>query len=105
LFHATEVKIMSAQNRSQTLDISRRRLLSRGAFLAAGAAVLGAAATTVRPAMAASKLPQRTVNYQPTPRGRASCANCAQWQQPNACKLVDGQISPTGWCSVYAPKA
>jgi hypothetical protein len=78
-------------------------LLSGATLIAAGAALVGAG-LSAGSAEAGGKLKQTLINYQPTPKGRARCDNCAQWQAPSACKLVDGVISPAGWCSVYAPK-
>ncbi|HEY2658935.1 MAG TPA: high-potential iron-sulfur protein [Caulobacteraceae bacterium] len=68
-----------------------------GALLGAGLAAGSAAAST--------KMTQKATGYQDTPRGKAQCDNCAQWQPAASCKLVDGVISPTGWCRVYAPKS
>jgi hypothetical protein len=85
-----------------TLDLSRRSLL-RGAALATGAGVV-LAVSLGRPAMAASKLTQSAAYYQPIPRGSQRCNTCSQWLQPTDCKVVNGPVSPTGWCSLYAPK-
>ena len=94
---------MIDRNNFHSLDLSRRALLRGGAMMAAGGALLSAA-LAAGAADAANKLAQRTVNYQDKPRGNARCDNCAQWQQPTACKLVDGTISPSGWCSIYDAK-
>ena len=64
-----------------------------------------AAAKVAAPAAAATKLPQKAVHYQPQPKGKARCDTCLQWQAPKACKLVAGDIAPSGWCSLYAHKA
>jgi secreted PhoX family phosphatase len=85
-----------------TLDLSRRSLL-RGAVLATGAGVLVATGMSSQ-ARAASKVSQNVANYQPTPKGSQRCNSCSQWLQPTDCKVVNGPISPTGWCSLYAPK-
>jgi len=83
---------------------SRRHLLKRGA-LVAGGAVAVAAALAARPAAAATKNSQKAVDYKPTPTGSARCDKCTYWEGPASCKLVDGVISPSGWCSLYAPKS
>jgi hypothetical protein len=36
---------------------------------------------------------QKAVEYQDTPKG-----DCSLFQEPNSCTLVDGEISPAGWC-------
>jgi hypothetical protein len=95
---------MTTRDQFHSLNLSRRGLLRGATLFAAGGALLGTT-MTAGSAVAANKLAQRTVNYQDKPRGKAQCDNCAQWQSPSACKLVDGSISPAGWCSVYAPKS
>jgi len=95
---------MTTSNGWQSLNLSRRGLLSGVALAAGGGALLGAG-LSANIAVAANKVPQKTVSYQPTPKGNARCDNCAQWQPPSSCKLVAGAISPSGWCSIYAPKS
>jgi uncharacterized protein (DUF2342 family) len=94
---------MPADKTWQTLDISRRNLFRGALVVAGGAAVLGAGlgATT---AAAQGKIAQKVVNYQTTPKLGAKCDGCLQWVAPNACKVVAGEISPSGWCTIYAPK-
>ncbi|HEY5071062.1 MAG TPA: hypothetical protein VII63_03435 [Caulobacteraceae bacterium] len=91
---------MTAAKNFQTLDLSRRGLL-RGAALAAGGGVLFTSAVSAAPA----KLSQKVAAYQPTPKGKQRCDNCIQWLPPASCKVVEGPISPAGWCNLYAPKA
>jgi len=78
---------------------------SRRGFLKA-AAVGGAAMGTAFAALPASaaKVPQKAVSYQSTPKGNQRCDNCALWQAPSSCKLVDGTIDPAGWCTLYKKK-
>ena len=86
---------------NDTSNTSRRRVLHGGlAILAAGAA--GAA---TRPALADEKLAQNLVQYQDKPSDGAKCDACVNWVAPNACKIVEGVISPNGWCVAFAPKA
>jgi len=81
------------------LDLSRRRLLEGAALVACGGSVLLAAGK----AAAANKVSQAVARYQDQPRGAQRCDNCVQWTAPNACKIVQGVISPAGWCMLYAP--
>jgi hypothetical protein len=88
--------------RLHALDLSRRRLL-----LAAGIGIgvgLTGAGRVERANAATAKLTQSAANYQPRPRGNQRCNTCSQWIQPTDCKVVLGPISPTGWCSLFAPK-
>jgi hypothetical protein len=62
-------------------------------------------ATPAAPA-GATKVPQATVQYQPQPKGDQKCSGCVHFiADSKTCKLVDGQISPEGWCSLWAKKA
>ena len=89
---------MSDENVSEN-GLSRRRFL----FTAAkGGAMIGA--TTLLASPAAAKVPPTAVNYQPSPKGKARCDSCANWQPPSSCVFVGGAISPAGWCSLYRPK-
>jgi len=79
--------------------------LSRRALIANAALGLGgvAAGATVAPVAAQQKVRQADAKYQGQPKGTQSCAICASFQPPNACKLVEGTISPSGWCLLFAP--
>jgi hypothetical protein len=79
-----------------TSGVSRRTVL----FAAAGAAPL--LALTSREAQA--KLAPTAVKYQTTPKDGHQCDGCVQFVAPNSCKLVDGEISPTGWCLLWVKK-
>ena len=56
-------------------------------------------------AEAGPKVPQSAVHYQPTPKDGQDCQHCYQFAAPNGCKLVDGDIAPTGWCRLWVKKA
>jgi hypothetical protein len=81
--------------------ISRRAALT-GTALALGAAT---AAAVVRPAAAQEKISQAAAKYQSTPNGNDHCELCANFVSPNACKFVQGEISPKGWCQLFSPKS
>jgi hypothetical protein len=85
--------------RNDCQRISRRVLLT-GTALALGAAAVAAASQ----AMAQVKISQAVANYQNTPKGDQRCDRCINFQPPNACKFVQGDISPSGWCQLFAPK-
>ena len=53
---------------------------------------------------AQAKIAQTAVNYQTTPKDGHQCDGCAQFVAPNSCKLVDGEIAPTGWCALWVKK-
>lgn len=67
-------------------------------------------ATGVAPATAATSTPakmtQANARYQMQPKGEQKCGNCANFiAGSNTCKLVDGQISPEAWCTIWAKLA
>jgi hypothetical protein len=65
--------------------------------------------TKPAPAESASqvkKTPQAAVQYQPKPKGEQKCALCLHFiSESNTCKVVEGKISPDGWCTLWAKKA
>jgi hypothetical protein len=80
--------------------------ISRRAPLAGTALVLGAAAaaTAISQSSAQQKISQADAKYQATPKNDQRCDGCVNFQPPNACKFVEGDISPSGWCQLFAPK-
>ena len=113
---------------SEAVDPARRVVL-RGA-LAAGCSVLlpasllgcskdeadtaGTAGTEPPPAPATSapsapaepaKASQASVQYQTEPKNGQACADCLHFiAESNTCKVVEGDISPTGWCALWVQK-
>jgi hypothetical protein len=70
-----------------------------------GAAPAGAPDTPAA-APAAAKVSQASVQYQTQPKGEQKCSGCLHFiAESNTCKLVEGQISPDGWCTLWAQKA
>jgi hypothetical protein len=80
--------------------ISRRVALT-SAVLSLGAAT---AATMVTRAAAQQKISQADAKYQTTPKGDQRCDGCVNFQPPNACRFVGGDISPSAWCQLFSPK-
>ena len=65
-----------------------------------------AASGNVAAPPATNKVSQASVQYQTQPKGEQKCSNCVNFiAESNTCKLVDGQISPEGWCSLWTKKA
>jgi hypothetical protein len=62
-------------------------------------------ADTAAPAETA-KVSQASVQYQSQPKDEQKCDGCLHFiAESNTCKLVEGQISPDGWCALWAQKA
>ena len=79
--------------------ISRRLL-----FRSAAATLGGLAAILGMELPAQAKMSQQASGYQATPKGDQNCATCALFTAPSSCTLIDGTISPSGWCRFYAKK-
>jgi hypothetical protein len=75
--------------------ISRRAILLAAASLACSDVEAQAAAPT-------KKISKRQAGYQDTPKDVRSCATCSLFQPPRSCAVVEGVISPNGWCSLFA---
>ena len=82
-------------------SLQRRRLLQR-AMVMAGATL--AAGISAKNSLAQQKASKEAMKYQDKPNGAQQCSNCAQFTPPNACKVVEGTISPEGYCIVWVKK-
>jgi hypothetical protein len=92
-----------AANEGLPSDVSRRGLL-RSVTVAIGGAALAAATLTAQNAEAGN-MSQKAAGYQATPKDGQRCDGCSLFEAPSSCKLVQGEISPSGWCRFYAKKS
>ncbi|HUC48304.1 MAG TPA: high-potential iron-sulfur protein [Xanthobacteraceae bacterium] len=53
-------------------------------------------------AQSPGKMSKAQAEYQDAPKGIQMCATCSLFEEPRACKVVEGDISPNGWCRSYA---
>jgi anaerobic selenocysteine-containing dehydrogenase len=82
--------------------LSRRSILRGAVLLASG--TLAAAVIQVKPAYA-QKAAKEATKYQDSPKDGQKCSDCAFFQAPSSCSVVDGTISPNGWCMLYSKKS
>jgi hypothetical protein len=83
---------------SGPLILTKRRLLRLLPRAMAGLAVASPA-----PGLADDgKMSKQQADYQDSPKDIQMCATCTLFVPPRACKVVAGDISPNGWCRVYA---
>lgn len=62
------------------------------------------AAESAAPA-APAKMSQASVQYQAQPKGEQKCSGCLHFvAESSTCNLVEGQISPDGWCTLWTQK-
>ncbi len=51
------------------------------------------------------KASQASVQYQAQPKGNRKCSGCIHFiAESDTCNVVDGQISPNGWCTLWFKK-
>ena len=82
--------------------LSRRNLLTRAALLAGAA--FAASVVPNKQASAQQKASKEAMKYQDKPNGDQRCSNCLQFMPPSSCKVVDGTISPNGYCIAWVKK-
>ena len=80
---------------TQDANAPRRQLIV--AALAALAVVL-----TCPRARAQQKMSKQEAEYQDSPKDIRMCATCSLFVLPKSCKVVEGDVSPSGWCKAYA---
>ena len=85
---------------TRSAPLCRRALLQYAVCTASGVAIYCAPSN---PATAAPKISKKAVAYQDHPDGDKRCDKCAQFQAPDACKMVEGSISPQGSCRIFMP--
>jgi anaerobic selenocysteine-containing dehydrogenase len=81
--------------------VTRRDVLKQVLFLG-GAACAGALAS---PNAHAQKVSKAAMKYQDKPNGDQKCSNCMQFEPPGSCKVVEGAVSPDGYCIAWVKKA
>jgi hypothetical protein len=64
------------------------------------AAVLGVGPNY--PLFGCDKMAKQDVDYQDSPKGLQMCSTCSLFDPPTSCKIVEGVVSPNGWCKNYA---
>lgn len=84
--------------------MQRCALTSKRKFFRLAVAGLATAALPPRRglAQAPGRMSKAQAEYQDSPKGIQMCATCSLFEEPRACKVVDGDISPNGWCRSYA---
>lgn len=82
-----------------TRMLSRRTLLRRAPVIAGGLLMVIGSQTA-----AIAKMAQKAAGYQNKPHDKQQCVSCALFKAPSSCTLVDGTISPDGWCRFYSRK-
>jgi len=82
-------------------QISRRSIM-KGAALLGCSMIAGVLGTKEALAQKASK---GSMKYQDKPNGDKQCSNCAQFLPTNSCQIVEGTVSPQGYCVAWQKRS
>jgi hypothetical protein len=82
--------------------LKRRSVLKSTMLLAVAALTFAVPGKQSRAQQKASK---EAMKYQDKPNGEMRCSNCQQFVPPSACKVVEGSISPDGYCIAWVKKS
>lgn len=53
-------------------------------------------------AQSQAKLTKQQAEYEDKPRDIRMCSTCTFFEPPKGCKVVEGDVSPDGWCNLFA---
>jgi len=90
---------------ARTLRLSRRRLLLAALSMSGGALLARApeSAAEQKPKATLKKRSKEAVGYRDEPYEGRSCAKCVLYSGHGECVLVEGEVSPNGWCVQWTP--
>lgn len=92
---------MSNDQKPSSARVSRRDFLN---IAAVGSGALFAVGLAGSAPAAPKTFSKQQAKYQPIPKNGQRCQTCALWQAPTSCQVVEGQVSPAGWCMLYQQK-
>jgi hypothetical protein len=87
--------------RNVTVVLSRRAVVQWGLAVLAAAAPLRHLRAQTPPA---PKMAKAEAKYVDRPHGQQRCEICLNFQPPNRCAIVAGDIKPRGWCQYFAAR-
>jgi hypothetical protein len=80
--------------------------MSRRGFMSSSALALvavGLTACMAVPATFGMKISKQQAMYRDRPNGKQKCSKCVHFMN-GRCSIVEGEISPNGWCMHFAAK-
>jgi hypothetical protein len=83
---------MNRENWSK--QINRRSTLM---LIGAAVPILALSSTSAK----ASQMSQKTAHYIAKSTNGKLCSGCKFFEAPHACKIVEGDIAPNGWCMLW----
>lgn len=91
---------------SQIPTLSRRQCLALGQTLLLGSGI--ACLVSGQAALASTKADKRDFFYQDKPKDGKSCSSCRMFSISagggGMCAIVNGDVSPNGWCMAYSSR-
>jgi hypothetical protein len=97
---------VEAEMKDSASEMTRRAFVANAVVLPALAGLLLAETTTAQ-----AKASKAQFKYQSTPHNGQKCSQCALFVPGSSasangtCKVVDGSISPNGWCTAFSAKS
>jgi hypothetical protein len=91
---------------NQVPTLSRRQCLAQGKTLLLVTGAICLASHQV--VWASTKADKRDFYYQDKPKDGKSCSTCRMFTSAaggGVCAIVDGEVSPNGWCMAYSSRA
>lgn len=83
--------------------LSRRRFIQLTAAGAASAGAIGEAAAQAEDSKNSFKGTKEQAGYiQKSEPSAQDCSTCHSFIEPDECQLVEGPVSPMGWCNWYS---
>jgi High potential iron-sulfur protein len=83
---------------------TQRKISRRSVMQALSFAIISAPAMLRSRSALAAKMSKAAAAYQNSPKGSQTCANCKLFVPPSSCTIVEGPISPKGWCKFWVGK-
>ena len=85
-------------NQEKPPQISRRHVFKAMATFVGGAVAIASG----RAAAQETKFSKEDSDYQDEPKDNETCEYCALFIAPHGCTVVEGEVSPKGWCKYWA---
>ena len=85
------------------INRARRTLLTATLALAAITSPVGAEEGRMKPPSGLKKRPREKFKYQDSPVDGRSCAKCLLYFGAGQCAIIEGEVSPDGWCNQWVP--
>ena len=77
--------------------------ITRRCFASLSALAAGSAAARAQQTAKITKASKQTAGYvEKTPFAAQTCVGCHFYIDPDDCEIVEGPVSPTGYCNYYA---